>query len=61
MRETSGEQVSQHHDQRIGYMRVNTAAQTLEQQNQALDAANVSKTFSDLMSGARDDRPGRGR
>ena len=33
-------------------------AQTLDQQNQALDAAGVSKIFSDTMSGARDDRPG---
>jgi DNA invertase Pin-like site-specific DNA recombinase len=31
---------------------------TLEQQNEALEAANVSKTFSDKMSGTRDDRPG---
>jgi len=30
----------------------------LEQQNEALEAANVSKTFSDKMSGTRDDRPG---
>ena len=33
-------------------------AQTLDQQNEALTAANVIKTFSDTMSGARDDRPG---
>ncbi len=33
-------------------------AQTLEQQNAALEAAGVTKTFSDVMSGARDDRPG---
>ncbi|WP_235742250.1 recombinase family protein [Mycolicibacterium phocaicum] len=33
-------------------------AQTLEQQQAALDAAGVDKTFSDTMSGARDDRPG---
>jgi DNA invertase Pin-like site-specific DNA recombinase len=43
--------------QRIGYTRVSTVAQTLEQQNEALEAANVSKTFSDKMSGTRDDRP----
>lgn len=43
---------------RIGYTRVSTVAQTLDQQNAALDAAGVSKTFSDTMSGARDDRPG---
>ncbi len=52
------------HDQRqqvgtrIGYTRVATVSQTLEQQNEALEAAGVVKTFSDTMSGARDDRPG---
>ncbi len=44
--------------QRIGYTRVSTVAQTLDQQNDALANAGVSKTFSDTMSGARDDRPG---
>jgi DNA invertase Pin-like site-specific DNA recombinase len=44
--------------QRIGYIRVSTVAQTLDQQQAALDAAGVVKTFSDMMSGARDDRPG---
>jgi DNA invertase Pin-like site-specific DNA recombinase len=44
--------------QRIGYTRVSTVAQTLNQQNDALAKAGVSKTFSDSMSGARDDRPG---
>ena len=43
---------------RIGYTRVSTVVQTLEQQNEALAAACVTKTFSDIMSGARDDRPG---
>jgi len=43
---------------RIGYVRVSTVAQTLEQQEAALNAAGVAKTFSDTMSGARDDRPG---
>ncbi len=43
---------------RIGYTRVSTVSQTLGQQNEALDAAGVTKTFSDTMSGARDDRPG---
>ena len=45
-------------DTRIGYTRVSTVAQTLDQQNAALEAAGVTKTFSDVMSGARDDRPG---
>jgi DNA invertase Pin-like site-specific DNA recombinase len=44
--------------QRIGYTRVSTVAQTLDQQNDALTNAGASKTFSDTMSGARDDRPG---
>ncbi len=43
---------------RIGYTRVSTVSQTLEQQNEALEAAGVVKTFSDTMSGARDGRPG---
>ena len=43
---------------RVGYTRVSTVAQTLDQQDAALTAAGVSKTFSDVMSGARDDRPG---
>lgn len=43
---------------RIGYTRVSTVAQTLDQQNEALAAAGVTKVFSDAMSGARDDRPG---
>jgi DNA invertase Pin-like site-specific DNA recombinase len=42
----------------IGYTRVSTVSQTLDQQNAALEAAGVMKTFSDTMSGARDDRPG---
>jgi DNA invertase Pin-like site-specific DNA recombinase len=44
--------------QRIGYTRVSTIAQTLDQQNDALAKSGVSKTFSDSMSGARDGRPG---
>ena len=44
--------------QRIGYTRVSTVAQTLDQQNDALTKAGVTKTFHDTMSGARDDRPG---
>lgn len=35
---------------RVGYTRVSTVAQTLEQQNVALAAAGVTKTFSDTMS-----------
>src|SRR5690242_17337011 len=42
----------------VGYVRVSAIAQTLDQQNAALSAAGVTKTFSDTMSGARDDRPG---
>jgi DNA invertase Pin-like site-specific DNA recombinase len=43
---------------RVGYTRVSTVAQTLDQQNEALAAAGVNKVFSHTMSGARDDRPG---
>ena len=43
---------------RIGYTCVSTVAQTLDQQNEALASAGVTKVFSDVMSGARDDRPG---
>jgi DNA invertase Pin-like site-specific DNA recombinase len=43
---------------RVGYVRVSTIAQTLDQQNAALAAAGVTKSFSDTMSGVRDDRPG---
>ena len=52
---------TEHREQRgarIGYTRVSTVSQTLDQQNEALAAADVTKTFSDIMSGARDDRPG---
>jgi DNA invertase Pin-like site-specific DNA recombinase len=42
----------------IGYTRVSTVSQTLDQQNVALEAAGVTKTFSDTMSGACNDRPG---
>src|ERR1700704_1285966 len=43
---------------RVGYTRVSTVAQTLDRQNAALAAASITKTFSDNMSGAKDDRPG---
>ena len=43
---------------RVGYTRVSTVSQTLDQQNSALDAAGVTKVLSDVMSGAREDRPG---
>ena len=36
---------------RVGYTRVSTVSQTLDQQNTALDAAGVTKVFSDVMSG----------
>ena len=58
MRQLAAQSNSHASGQRIGYTRVSTVAQTLEQQQAALDAAGVTKTFSDTMSGARDDRPG---
>jgi hypothetical protein len=44
--------------QMIGYARVSTQAQSLDQQHDALTAAGITRTFTDTMSGARDDRAG---
>ena len=37
---------------------MSTVAQTLERPDAALAASGVTKTFSDTISGAKDDRPG---
>ena len=58
VRQTLQDNVQHSTGNRIGYVRVSTVSQTLDQQKQALAAAGVTKTFSDTMSGARDDRPG---
>ncbi len=42
----------------LGYVRVSTAQQNLDQQHDALEAVGVDRVFADIMSGARDDRPG---
>src|SRR5687768_4695429 len=45
---------------RLGYVRVSTVAQTLEQQEEALTSRGVDPAhiYRDTMSGARDARPG---
>jgi len=53
-----GERASAGWRGRIWYTRVSTVSQTLDQQNAAFQAAGVTKTFSDVMSGTGDDRPG---
>jgi DNA invertase Pin-like site-specific DNA recombinase len=42
----------------LGYARVSTAHQTLDQQLDALSAAGVERVFEDKMTGTREDRPG---
>lgn len=42
----------------VGYARISTITQTLDQQTEQLADAGAGKIFHDIMSGARDDRPG---
>jgi DNA invertase Pin-like site-specific DNA recombinase len=42
----------------LGYARVSTDHQSLDQQRDALTAAGVERVFTDRISGTRDDRPG---
>lgn len=42
----------------VGYARVSTSGQTLDQQHDALNTASVERIFDDVMSGVRNDRPG---
>ena len=41
----------------VGYARISTTQQSLDQQHDALTLAGTVRIFSDTMSGARDDRP----
>lgn len=43
---------------RVGYARVSTAGQTLDQQLDALRKADVGRVFVDVISGAKASRPG---
>jgi DNA invertase Pin-like site-specific DNA recombinase len=42
----------------LGYARVSTGHQTLDQQTDALTTAGCDRIFTDQISGTRDDRPG---
>ena len=42
----------------LGYARISTSHQTLDQQIDALEAAGVERVFSDVMSGSKTERPG---
>lgn len=42
----------------LGYVRVSTDHQSLDQQHDALNAAGVDRVFTDKISGTRDDRAG---
>lgn len=42
----------------VGYCRVSTLTQSLAQQEEQLTAAGAGRIFHDVMSGAREDRPG---
>ncbi len=42
----------------LGYARVSTDHQSLDQQHDALTAAGCERIFNDMLAGARDDRPG---
>jgi DNA invertase Pin-like site-specific DNA recombinase len=41
----------------VGYARISTTQQSLDQQHDALTLAGTVRIFADTMSGARDDRP----